>query len=137
AVIGLINGLLITKFGAAPFVVTLGMMGLLSGIALSISDGATGVVPDVLIMFYVSSWGPIPIAISAMAIVWIINWAVLNRSSFGRNVYATGGSVIVSRLANIKTERVQVYTYIIAGAFAALAGIFLLSRSGVGDSNMA
>ena len=115
AAIGLVNGLLISRLGAAPFIVTLGMMGVLMGIALA---------------------GPVAVAVIVMLVVWVLSWLVLNRLPFGRNVYAVGGSPEVARLSAIKVERTQTLTYVISGVCAAAAGIFLLSRSGVGDPSL-
>lgn len=136
AVVGLINGLFITRIGAAPFIVTLGMMGVLSGVALAITDGPTDVVPDFFFTIYDATLGPLPIAVIAMAVLWAVAWFVLNRTSFGRNVYAVGGSASVARLAAIRVHRTQVWTYAAAGVLAAIAGIFLLARSGVGDPTL-
>ena len=136
AVIGFVNGLLVTRVGAAPFIVTLGMMGVLSGVALAITDGPTDVVPDFFFTVYDATLGPIPIAVIAMLIVWAASWFVLNRTSYGRNVYAVGGSPNVARLAAIRVDKTVLLTYVVAGVCAAMAGIFLLSRSGVGDPNL-
>lgn len=136
AAIGLVNGLLISRLGAAPFIVTLGMMGVLMGIALAITDGPTDVVPDFFFTMYDAMLGPVAVAVIVMLVVWVLSWLVLNRLPFGRNVYAVGGSPEVARLSAIKVERTQTLTYVISGVCAAAAGIFLLSRSGVGDPSL-
>lgn len=135
--IGLVNGVLISRIGAAPFIVTLGMLGVLQGVSLAITDGPTDVVPDFFLVAYDASIGPLPIAVVAMALVWLGAWFVLRRTRFGRDVYAVGGSPSVADLAAIHVRRTQTRTYVIAGVCAAAAGIFLLARSGVGDPNMA
>jgi ribose transport system permease protein len=136
ALIGLVNGLLITRVGAAPFIVTLGMMGVLAGVALAITDGPTDVVPGFFLTAYDATLGLVPIAALVMLVVWAALWFVLNRTAYGRNVYAVGGSPSVARLSAIKVHKTQILTYVLAGSLAAMAGIFLLSRSGIGDPSL-
>ena len=136
ALIGLINGVLITRIGAAPFIVTLGMMGVLTGVALAITDGPTDVVPDFFFTAYDAALGPVPVAVLVMLVIWAVSWFVLNRTSYGRNVYAVGGSPDVARLSAIGVHKTRTLTYVISGVCAAAAGIFLLSRSGVGDPSL-
>ncbi|MCU1615048.1 MAG: ribose transporter permease [Frankiales bacterium] len=135
--IGFLNGRLITGLGAAPFIVTLGMMGALAGTALAISGGGpTDAVPDFFLAAYDASMGPIPVAVLVMAVIWLVAWFVLSRTRFGRNIYAVGGSTAVARLAAIDVRRTQTSTYVIAGVLSAAAGLFLLARSGVGDPSL-
>ncbi|MCU1570166.1 MAG: transporter permease [Naasia sp.] len=136
AAIGLLNGVLITRIGATPFIVTLGMLGVLSGVALAITDGPTDVVPDFFFTMYDAAIGPVPIAVLVFLLIWAAAWFVLNRTTYGRNVYAVGGSADVARLSAINVHRTRTLTYVISGVCAAAAGIFLLSRSGVGDPGL-
>ncbi|WP_084195816.1 ABC transporter permease [Streptosporangium amethystogenes] len=137
ALIGLLNGLLVARFGAQPFIVTLGTMGVLYGLALAISDGPTGMVPRSVVAIYEMKIGPLPASVIVMAMLWLATWWVLRSSRFGRATYAVGGSPSVSRLAGLNVNRVLILTYTISGVCAAAAGIFLLARSGVGNPNMA
>ncbi|MEO4042131.1 ABC transporter permease [Hoeflea sp. CAU 1731] len=137
AAIGLANGALVTRFSAQPFILTLGMMGILYGAALAITDGPTGLIPFSLLQIYeMRLWG-VPLAVFAMALIWMIAWWILARTRFGRSVYAVGGSPTVARLSGLNGERVVMFSYMISGLMAAAAGIFLLTRSGVGNPNMA
>lgn len=138
AVIGLVNGLIVTRVGGAPFIVTLAMFGILQGVALAISGGApTGLVPDFFLSAYEATIGVVPTSVIVMAVIWMLAWLVLVRTRFGRNIYAVGGSSQVARLAAIKAGRPQTLTYVVAGVLSAGAGLFLLARSGVGDPNVA
>jgi ribose transport system permease protein len=135
--IGAVNALLVTRIGAAPFIVTLGMYGALQGVSLAITHGApTGAVPNFLITAYDAKIGAVPISVLAMAVLWLLAWFVLQRGRFGRNVYAVGGSSRVAHLAAINVPRVQTLTYVVSGVLAAAAGLFLLARSGVGDPSL-
>lgn len=135
--IGLINGAMVTRFNAQPFILTLGMMGILYGVGLAITDGPTGLIPLSLLQMYdLRFWG-VPGAVFAMAVVWVVAWWVLARTRFGRSVYAVGGSPNVARLSGLNGDRTILLCYMASGLMAAAAGIFLLTRSGVGNPNMA
>lgn len=135
--IGLANGVAVARFSAQPFIATLGMLGVLYGVALAISDGPTKMVPLVMLSIYDTRLGPVPAAVIAMALVWAVTWWVLRSTRFGRSVYAVGGSPKVARLAGLNGERTIMATYAISGLVSAAAGIFLIARSGVGNPNMA
>jgi ribose/xylose/arabinose/galactoside ABC-type transport system permease subunit len=135
--IGMVNGLLVTRIGAAPFIVTLAMLGVLQGVSLAVSAGPTAAVPPVFVAAYDASMGPVPVAVLVMALIWFLAWFTLRSTRLGRDVYAVGGSPTVAGLAAISVRRTQTCTYVIGGVLAAAAGMFLLSRSGVGDPQMA
>lgn len=137
ALLGFVNGYLISRLGAQPFILTLGMMTVLYGVALAISSGPTAIVPDSVIQIYDARIGDVPVAVFVMIAIWALAWWAMSRSKFGRNVYTVGGSQAVAKLAGIDVNRVMISTYMIAGVCAAAAGIFLLARSGVGNPNMA
>lgn len=135
--IGLVNGAIVARFSAQPFIATLGMMGVLYGVALAISNGPTKMVPLVMLSIYDTTVGPVPAAVIAMALIWALAWWILRATRFGRGVYSVGGSPKVARLAGLHGERIVMLTYAISGLVSAAAGIFLLARSGVGNPNMA
>ncbi len=137
ALIGLVNGALVARFSAQPFIVTLGAMGVLYGVALAISSGPTKLVPFSVLMIYETALGPLPVAVIVMALIWLVAWWVLRSTRFGRSLYAVGGSPSVARLAGLNGNRTIMLAYALSGLMSAAAGIFLLSRSGVGNPNMA
>jgi ribose transport system permease protein len=132
-VLGLANGLLVTKFKLPPFIATLGMLGIARGIVLVITDANTiqGLpegfqdiangsllgIPNLLILF---------VAITALASF------VLQRTVFGRYVYAVGSNPEAARLAGVPVQLVTVTVYAIAGLLAAVGGVLLTSRLGAG-----
>jgi len=135
--VGLVNGLVITRVGAAPFIVTLGMLATLQGVSLAISGGGpTAAVPDFFLTAYDSMLGPIPTSVLVMAAVWLAAWLVLRQTRFGRAVFAVGGSTSIAHMAAINVRNTQTRTYVIAGVLASAAGMFLLARSGVGDPSV-
>jgi ribose transport system permease protein len=137
ALIGLFNGVLVARFNAQPFIATLGMMGILYGVAFAISDGPTRMVPIGVLSIYDAAIGPVSVAVIAMGVIWATAWWVLRSTRFGRGIYAVGGSQKVARLAGLNGERIVMLTYAISGLVSAAAGIFLIARSGVGNPNMA
>jgi ribose transport system permease protein len=129
---GLVIGLIIAKLNAMPFIATFGMASLLSGITLMVASGPTGLVPYEFVQLYDVSIGTVPLVVIAMAGVWLLAWLVLKRFRYGLHVYGVGGSVESARRAGIRVGWIVTSVYVVSGVLAALAGLFLLARSGVG-----
>ena len=131
--IGFLNGFLITRTGVHPLIVTLGMMSVVQGAVLVYTKAPYGSVPP---SFGFIAWGKIgliPFPIFILAAVAVAGLIVLRQTTFGRYVYATGGNEEIARLSGIDTNRVKIFTYIICSFTAALTGLFLASRMGMGD----
>jgi ribose transport system permease protein len=128
---GSLNGLVIAKGNVAPFIATLGMMTLLRGVALVLTNGSP--ISDFSSNFfamlgdgYVVRLIPVPVVL--MLAMFVLFWFVLTRTVFGRHVYATGGNAEAAKLSGVNTDRVQILVYTVSGAMAALAGVILTSR---------
>jgi ribose transport system permease protein len=137
AFLGLINGVIITRVYASPFIVTFGMFSILSGISLAISSSPVGKIPPAYLTIYDASLGPIPLAVLIMGLLWVAAWLLTSRTRFGRALFAVGGSQRVARLSAINVSRTLVGAYILSGLCAAAGGLFILARTGVGDPKMA
>jgi ribose transport system permease protein len=135
--LGLINGLIITRVYASPFIVTFGMFSILNGIALAIASSPVGKIPPAFLTVYDASLGPLPVSVIAMALVWAGAWLLSSRTRFGRALYAVGGSQRVARLSAINVSRVLLVAYVLSGLCSAAGGLFILARTGVGDPKMA
>ena len=133
AAFGALNGVTIVWLRAAPFIVTFASYFLFLGVAYSISTEPVGLTPPAMVNFYGKKWLSIPVPVVMMALVWLLAWAVLRTTAFGRHVYAVGGRKEVAALAGIRTNGVQIVSYVVSGVFAVLAGLFILCISGVGD----
>lgn len=131
--VGLINGLVITRLRVAPFIVTLGMFSILRGAALAYTTEPVGGITAPLRFFYNGEIGPVPFPVIAFAIIFVICWFVLRNTPFGRHVYAVGGNDQVARQSGISIARVKITVYVISGILAALAGLLTASRMGLGD----
>lgn len=133
ALIGAINGTIITRIHANAFIVTLGMFGILHGVALGIATGPVGIIPMNYLHIYDASIGILPINVIVMAVIWVLAWVLTTRTPFGRAIYAVGGSPSVARLSAINVNRTLLGAYILSGICGAAAGLFILARMGVGD----
>ena len=135
AVLGLINGLLITKRKVAPFIATLGMAIVITGAQLVWTNGApSGDVPDILRFLGRGGVGPIPAALIVFTILSVICAFVLRKTTFGRRVYAVGGNLEAARLSGVNSDRVVIGVYMVSGMMAALGGIILGAFIGVSDN---
>ncbi len=136
AVLGLTNGLVITKARIQPFIVTLAMLIAARGAALAATDEQSISVSRVAEGF---TWlgrgeiGPIPVPVLLFALVYVAGWVVLRYTRFGRYVYAIGDNAEAARLMGLEVDRVLIGTYALSGALAALAGVILAARLGAGQ----
>jgi ribose transport system permease protein len=137
AALGLLNGLIITRVYASPFIVTFGMFSILSGVGLAIASSPVGKIPPAYLGIYDASLGPVPLSVMAMAAVWLAAWVLTSWTRFGRALYAVGGSQRVARLSAIRVSRTLVVAYVLSGICGAAGGLFILARTGVGDPKLA
>ncbi len=134
SVIGAFNGFMIIWRGAAPFVVTLAMMAIASGAALTVSGGKPiGGIQGTYAWLGAGFVGPVPVPALIMLGVFVLGGLVLRYTPYGREVYAVGGNEEASRLSGIAVNRVKVITYGISGFLSALGGIVFSARVTVGD----
>ena len=137
ALIGGINGLLVTRTHADPFIITFGVASVLRGINLAIATTPIRGIPSEYLKIYDARVAGVPINVIVMLVIWFLAWLFTTRVRAGRALFAVGGSERVARLSAIRVNRTLVQAYVISGVFAALAGLFFLSRTGVGDPSAA
>jgi len=126
--IGLTNGLIITKLKINSFIATLGTSLIIKGIINATFSNYTGSVPKSFQFFGYSTIGPIPVAIIVLILVVFAGWFLLNRTKFGAHLYGVGGNVEVGRLSGLRTDRVVIGAHILCSMSAVLTGLFLVSR---------
>jgi erythritol transport system permease protein len=134
--VGAINGTLVTRFGVAPFIATLGMLYVARGAALLISNGETypnlGGSPELgNTGFEKLGSGEIvgiPVSIWLMVLFAAVATFLTRRAPFGRWVYAIGGNERAAELAGVKVNRVKRRVYMISGVCAAMAGLIIASE---------
>lgn len=130
-VLGSVNGFIVARLAVAPFVVTLGMLSMARGLTFIYSDGMPVSNLDPAFRFLGTGVvGGIPVPVIILLVVFAVGWFVLNRTTFGRYVYAVGGNPKSARTSGIPTRWVIFSAYAICGGLAALAGLMLAARTG-------
>lgn len=136
--IGLINGLLITKGGINAFIVTLGAMTAYYGLALKICNGDPIQSSNEKLMDIGNGTiFTIPYPVIIFIVFILLTQLVLLKTSFGRNLYATGGNYEVAKLTGIKVKFYKTAIFMITSFTASVGGILLASRLGTGAPNQA
>lgn len=128
-VLGLINGLIITKANVPPFVTTLGMMTVARGLALTYTQGRpiTGL-PDAFRFMGTGSVGPVPMPIVIAAFAFLIGYVLLTRTEVGKYILALGNNPVAARYAGVAVDRYTAFVYAVSGMLSALAGMILVAR---------
>ena len=129
--VGLIHGLIISKFEVPPFLITLASQNIIYGIAQLLTDNT--VIACMKPAFFTNLGGgrflAIPSSVWLLGFAAVISWIILNKTVFGRQVYAVGGNVEASRLSGVKSTKVILLSYMASGLTAATAGIVLASMN--------
>jgi ribose transport system permease protein len=126
--VGLINGLLITRLKINPLIATLGIGLILKGLLNAAFDNFAGAVPRSFQSFAYDNIGPLPISVLVLFAVVVAGWFILRRTKYGAHLYSVGGSQEVARLSGIRTGRVLTIAHIICSLTAVLTGLFVVSR---------
>ncbi|MGG5257774.1 ABC transporter permease [Phycicoccus avicenniae] len=133
AFVGWLNGVLVSKLNVAPFIATLGMLYVARGIALLITNGETftklqgeeGLGNTGFVSFLASAPLGIPMPVWFMVVFAVVFSLLLNRTAFGRWLYATGGNERAAELSGVPVKRVQTVVYVLSGLCAATVGLLL------------
>lgn len=135
ALIGWLNGIIITKFGVAPFIATLGTMYIARGFAMLHSNGATysniignEALGNTGFTFFGSRVLGIPVGAVILIVIAIVAGIVLKKTTFGWHIFAIGGNENAARLSGVKVDKVKILVYIFSGVCAAIVGIITASQ---------
>lgn len=128
--IGMVNGLFVAKIGVPSFLVTLGMTGIITGLARWITQLKSIPVTNKTYNFIFGSGdiGPISILFIWTVVLLILGQITLKKTKFGRYVLATGGNKISALYSGINVERIKFSVMVLNGALAALAGMLYAGR---------
>ena len=140
ALIGLVNGFIVTKIRVNSVIATLGVGTILTGLTFAYSGGAPIVagVPEAFLQISLGRWlFGIPNNIVIMAVVLGGLWLLVEKSAIGQEIQAVGGNPAAARLAGIDVDRIKILGFVISGICAALTGILLASRLGSGTTSAA
>ena len=128
ALLGWLHGLLITRLGLQPFIVTLCGLLLYRGLARFIADDETkgfgdSVGFETLQRLATGSLFHVPTPFVLLAVISVVMWVVLHRSVYGRHLFATGRNETAARYSGVNTRRVVVGAYVILGALTGVSAI--------------
>lgn len=130
---GIISGLLVTKGRLQPFIATLITMTVYRGLTMIFTGGKPiSNLGDSFVLKLIGkgNWYLIPIPVILLIFIFIGFYVLLNKTIFGRAVYATGSNAKCAKLAGINIHKTKIAAYAISGFMAALSGLILLSRLG-------
>ena len=132
ALVGLVNGLVVTLMNVNALVATLGIGTVAVGINYAVAGGTPVGLPDPadFINLTLGRFLGIPYPVFMMLGLAAILWFILNRTVVGQSMQAVGGNPVAARLSGIRVERIRVFAFIICGMCAGLTGILLASRTG-------
>lgn len=135
AVIGAVNGLIVTRLRIPSFLVTLGMLSVLRGLALTFTGSLpVPIVDDAFVSVFSGGYlFGIPASICWTIVSVAVGFYLLHLTVFGRRTFATGGNAIAARFSGVNTNFITVMAFTISGVSAALAGLILASRSAAGN----
>jgi ribose transport system permease protein len=141
-VVGLANGLLITRLRVVPFIATLGMLGIARGVAKWLAHEQTVNVPptwvnDLLVTFPRPAWIVFPPGVWLALVLALLAALLLRQTVFGRHVFAVGSNESAARACGIAIDRLKLVTYGGAGLLFGLAGVLQMSRLRQGDPTVA
>lgn len=134
AACGAFNGLLITRLKLAPFIVTLGTLGVFRGLALVLTEGRPiyGFSREYLQIF-AGRIGGVPVQVIIALTLALVFWWVLTRTRFGKYTIAIGGNEETARLAGIAVEWTKFKIYTLTGLLTGVAGALLTARLSSAD----
>jgi ribose transport system permease protein len=134
AAIGTINGLLVTVRNEPPFIATFGMAILIQGARLAYTEGVpSGNIPRAIRPLGLAGIGIVPYSFLLWLALTALAWVALNRTVYGRQVYATGINREAARMAGVPVNRIVLSTYILCSVGAAIGGLVLSAYVGYVD----
>lgn len=135
ALVGLFNGVFIAKFRLQPMIVTLATMSICRGLTYIYTKGSPITLNTALASGAAYKWigsgtlfDVIPFPLVIVIVVYAISFYILNKTTFGRHVYAVGGNEDAARLSGINTVWTKIASYMTCGMMAAIAGIIISAR---------
>lgn len=129
AMIGWVQGWLITHRDLSPFIVTFSTLSLVKGLALVYSDAAPTPVPhgEFTWLWRIGS-SPRPVPVLLMFLIFVALWYILRNTKLGRYAFAIGSNETVARMSGVNVARYKTYVYVLSSLMAGIAGILLMTR---------
>lgn len=134
AVFGYLNGILVTVVKVPAFIATLATMNVMRGICYVMTNGKPVVFSKGLFTQIGGGYlGMFPLPAVYMLAAFLVLWVLLNKTKFGRRIYAVGGNAMAAQYSGVNIRRTVCSVYVISGLLSACAGILLISRLGSGQ----
>jgi ribose transport system permease protein len=131
ALVGWINGVGVAIFGVPPIIMTLATNVILQGLIVIYTGGLpTPPAPEFIRFMSVGRIGPIPVIGILWAVLAVLASLLMSKTAFGRYLYAVGSNATVAEFSGVPTARTTIWTYVLSGMTAALAGMLLTGYSG-------
>lgn len=137
--IGLVNGVVITRLKINPIITTLGMMSIMEGVAFIYTQGKTVFGPQIAVIEFLSRGrilDVIPVPVIILFVIYFIAHLMLRRTVFGAHIYAIGNNEHAAWLAGINVNNVKLATFMLAGVLAGMGGIMQVARQGTATGGM-
>jgi ribose transport system permease protein len=137
-VFGLVNGVIVTRGGLPSVVVTLGMLGLVEGLALLFTGGHSLVGDNLARLYFLAQgyWLGIPFPVYLLFFAYGLAYLILTRTRFGAHLYTTGDNAEAAYRAGIPVTRIKLIVFMTAGALAGFGGMILAARIGRANATM-
>ena len=135
--VGALAGGLVARFGVTPFIVTLGMMMMMRGLAFMLTGGfSIYQVPSSLTWLGQGRFLGIPNTVLVLAVLYVAAHLFMSRTRYGRYVYAVGGNAEAARLSGVPVRWVTALVYVVSGVTAGFGGCIQASQVNTGAPNM-
>ena len=135
AIVGLANGLLVTRRKVSPFIATLAMMIVLQGLRFAYTKGApAGSLPQGFRYLGAGRLWGFPVNLILFALLFAIFWVVLSKTSLGRRIYIVGGNPRAAELVGLNSDRITIVGYVLCSVLAGLGGLLLVGYVGTVDN---
>lgn len=138
--LGMINGLVVTKLRIPAFIATLGMMNIYLALTFIWTEGSRVIAvsdPTFDLLGTGTLFGLLPIPFLAMIVTYVVCYGILNRSIYGRCLRAVGSSEIAARTGGLSVDLIRILAFAIVGGCSALAGVFLTAELSSASAIMA
>jgi ribose transport system permease protein len=135
ALVGTVNGLVVTRFGVNALITTLGSASVVTGLVNWYTNGTSIIqdIPTTLTDFGSGNWLGVPKALYLLVAVALLIWYLLEHTPFGRYLHSVGVNPESARLVGLRIPSLVLRSFVVSGAAAGLAGVMLLAESGAGN----
>ncbi|MFC2063553.1 ABC transporter permease [Chloroflexota bacterium] len=137
ALLGYINGFVITRFKVQPVIATIAMLNIARGLAFALSDGQPILgMPDGYSFLGYGKILDIPVRILLALVLLLLGQFFLSKMKTGRKIYAIGGDIEASRISGINVSRIRTLVYVLSGIMAGFTALVISGRANSGQSTI-